>query len=152
MTPLLPLHEMLTSLWNKNNYMCLLQPYSISFCQWVDVLFTKNDICTLADIVIIDPMRTDLLPRSCATQGFVASDTTQVKERNYHNWHPTDQFFPLAIKVFGCLHKHVDVFLHDCANAIWSLKVQKALIFLPWSPFFVKKFRSHYEGCKRLPS
>jgi hypothetical protein len=35
---------------------------------------------------------------------------------------PTDQFLPIAIEVFGCLHKHVDVFLHDCAIAIWSLK------------------------------
>jgi hypothetical protein len=25
---------------------------------------------------------------------------------------------PLEIEVFGCLHKHVDVFLHDRANAI----------------------------------
>jgi hypothetical protein len=28
---------------------------------------------------------------------------------------------------------------------------QKALIFLPSSFFFVKKFQSHYKGCKRLP-
>jgi hypothetical protein len=28
----------------------------------------------------------------------------------------------LKIEVFSCLHKHVDVFLHDYANAIWSLK------------------------------
>jgi hypothetical protein len=43
----------------------------------------------------------------------------KLKEKNYHNQHPTNQFFPLAIEVFGCLHKHADVFLHDCANAIW---------------------------------
>jgi len=29
---------------------------------------------------------------------------------------------------------------------------QKALIFLPLSLFFIKKFRSHYKGCKHLPS
>ncbi len=52
-------------------------------------------------------------------------DATQTKERSYHNWHPTDQFLPLAIEVFGYLHKHVDVFLHDYANAIWSLKRTK---------------------------
>jgi hypothetical protein len=57
-----------------------------------------------------------------AIQGFVASNATQAKERSYHKQHPIDQFFPLAIEVFGCLHKHVDVFLHDCAIAIWSLK------------------------------
>jgi hypothetical protein len=52
----------------------------------------------------------------------VCSDAAQTKEKSYHNQHRTDQFFPLTIKVFDCLHKHVNVFLHVCANAIWSLK------------------------------
>ncbi len=33
-----------------------------SFCWWVDIVFTKYDICILVDIVIVDPTRTDLLP------------------------------------------------------------------------------------------
>jgi hypothetical protein len=52
-------------------------------------------------------------------------DVAQAKERSYHNRHPTDQFLSLAIEVFGCLHKHADVFLHDYANVIWSLKGTK---------------------------
>jgi hypothetical protein len=28
----------------------------------------------------------------------------------------------LAIEVFGCLHKQVDVFLHNYVNVIWSFK------------------------------
>jgi hypothetical protein len=87
-----------------------------------------------------------------AIQGFVASNATQAKERSYHKQHPIDQFLPLAIEVFGCLHKHVDVFLHNCAIAIWSLKGLEGLIFLPWSSFFVNFFRLHYKGCKRFPS
>jgi hypothetical protein len=75
-----------------------------------DIVLTKNGICTLADIIIADPTRMDLLPQSCTTQRFVASDVTQVKEMSYRSPHPIDQFFPLAIEVFGCLHKHVDVF------------------------------------------
>jgi hypothetical protein len=31
---------------------------------------------------------------------------------------PTEKFLPLTINVFGCLYKHANVFLHDCANAI----------------------------------
>jgi hypothetical protein len=31
---------------------------------------------------------------------------------------PTDQFLPLTIEVFSCLHKHGNVFLYDYANAI----------------------------------
>jgi hypothetical protein len=54
-------------------------------------------------------------------------DVIQNKERSYCNSHPTDQFLPLTIEVFGCLHKHVDMFSHDCANAIWSLKELEGL-------------------------
>jgi hypothetical protein len=61
-------------------------------------------------------------------------------------------FLLLAIEVFGCLHKHADVFLHNYANAIWSLKKLEVLIFLPWSLFFIKKFQSHYKGCKYFTS
>ncbi len=28
----------------------------------------------------------------------------------------------IVIKVFGCLYKHANVFLLNCANVIWSLK------------------------------
>ncbi len=85
-------------------------------------MLTKDDIHSLVDVVIVDPIQADLLHRSYITQGLVASDVTQTKERSYCNQHPIDQFLPLTIEVFGCLHKHVDVFLHDCANGIWSLK------------------------------
>jgi hypothetical protein len=67
----------------------------------------------------------DLLPRYYTTQRIVALDVAQAKERSYCNRHPIDQFFPLAIEVFDCLHKHVNVFLNDYANAIWSFKGTK---------------------------
>jgi hypothetical protein len=85
-------------------------------------MLTKYDIHTLANVFIANPTQADLLPQSCATQRYVAFDAIQVKEKNYHNQHLTEQFFPLPIKVFGCLHKHADMFLHNCVNAIWSLK------------------------------
>jgi hypothetical protein len=88
-------------------------------------VLTKDGICTIANIVIADLMWVDLLPRSCAIEGFATSDDVQAQEKSYCNRHLTDQILPLAIEVFGCLHKHVDVFLHDCANAIWSLKGDK---------------------------
>ncbi len=85
-------------------------------------MLTKNGIRTLVDVIITNPTRTNLLPQSYMIQKFAAYDVAQAKERNCLNWHPTNQFLPLKIEVFGCLHKHVDVFLHDYANAIWSLK------------------------------
>jgi hypothetical protein len=115
-------------------------------------VFTKDDICTLADVVIANPPRAYLLPWFYTTQGFVAFDVIQAKKRSYHNRHPIDQFLPLVIEVFRCLHKHVDVFLHDCANAIWNLKGTEGLHLSTCSLFFVKKFGSHYKGCKCFPS
>jgi len=81
-------------------------------------MFTINGICILADVVIVDPMQMDLLPWFCATQRFVTFNAPQAKERSYHNWHPTEQFLLLIIEIYGGLHKHVEVFLHNCANAI----------------------------------
>jgi hypothetical protein len=48
-------------------------------------MFTKDGICTLVDVVIVDLMQTYLFPQSYATQGFVASDAVQSKERSRHN-------------------------------------------------------------------
>jgi hypothetical protein len=52
------------------------------FCQQINIVLTKDGICTLTDIVIADSTQADLLPQSCATQGFVT------KEKSYHNQHP----------------------------------------------------------------
>jgi hypothetical protein len=66
---------------------------------------------------------------SCAIQEFVALDVVQAKEFFYCNWYwdPIYKSLPLAIEIFGCLHKHADVFLHYYANAIQSLKGIKCL-------------------------
>jgi hypothetical protein len=62
--------------------------------QQVDIVLTKDAIHTLTNIVVAYPTRTDLLPPSCAIQGFVTSDAAQTKEKNYCNRHPTNQFLP----------------------------------------------------------
>jgi hypothetical protein len=76
-----------------------------SFHLRVDIVLIKDGICTLVNIVIVDPMQANLFFRSCTIQGFATSNTIQTKEMNYHNRQPIDQFLPLVIKVFGCLHK-----------------------------------------------
>jgi hypothetical protein len=138
-TPLPSLHEMLVSTWDKNNYMCFPSTIFNSFRQWVNIVLTQYDIYTLANIVIVDPMWMDLFPWSCVTQGFATSDANQAKEKSYSNQHPINQLFPLAIEVFGCLHKHVDVFLHDCANAICSLKGIEGFHFSTLVTFLCQK-------------
>jgi hypothetical protein len=59
----------------------------------------------LTNIVIVDFMRVNLFPQSCTTHKFVASNATRAKERNYRDRHLIDQFLPLAIAIFGCVHK-----------------------------------------------
>jgi hypothetical protein len=72
-------------------------------------------------------MQIYFLPQFCAFQGFTTFDAVQTKEKRYHNQHPINQFFFLTIEIFEYLHKYVDVFIYDYANAIWSLKGQKGL-------------------------
>jgi hypothetical protein len=60
------------------------------------MLLTKDDICTLINIIITNPMQADLLPRSCITQGIDASDTAQTKKKSYYDQHPIDQFLPFS--------------------------------------------------------
>ncbi len=115
-------------------------------------MFTKNGIYTLVDVVIVELKQVDLLPQSCTTQKFVAFDATQAKERSYYDQHPINEFLPLAIETFGCLHKHVDVFLHDYANVNWIFKKQKDLIFFVLVTFFIKKIQLHCKGCRHPPS
>ncbi len=76
---------MLVSMWGENNYMCFLQnTFNFSY-QWVDIMLTKDDICVLVDVVMVDPTQANLLPQSYTTQGFVASDAVQAKEQSYLN-------------------------------------------------------------------
>jgi hypothetical protein len=39
-------------------------------------------------------------------------------------------FFPLVVKVFGCVHQHAKGFLYQCANMTWGAK---SIIGLPLS-------------------
>jgi hypothetical protein len=68
-------------------------------------------------LTIVELKWVDLIPQSCTTQRFATFDATQAKEKSYYDQHPTNEFLSLAIEAFGCLHKQVDVFLNDYANA-----------------------------------
>jgi len=147
-TPLLPLRKMLAFMWGNNNYIALLSNMFNSSCWRINIVLTKDDIHILVDIVIVDPTRTDLFLRSCTTQGLVAFNVVQSKKWSYCDRHLTNQFLPLTMEGFRCLHKQADVFLHNCANAVWSLKRLKCpplfVLFLNhiniWFSNFPKRF------------
>jgi hypothetical protein len=48
-------------------------------------VFTKDEIRTLVNVVIADPIQADLLHESHATRRFVASEVIQAKEKNHHD-------------------------------------------------------------------
>ncbi len=110
------LHELLSNMFNSS-------------CWRIDITLTKDDICILINIVvvIVDSTQVNLFLQSCATQWLVGFDAAQAKERNYLDWQHVNQFLPLVVDAFGYLHKQAYVFLHNCANVIWSLKRLKGL-------------------------
>jgi hypothetical protein len=66
-------------------------------------MFTKDDIRTLVDVVIVYLTWVDL--SSCIIQTYAAFNAAQVEEKNYCDWHPTNQFLSLTIEIFRYLHK-----------------------------------------------
>jgi hypothetical protein len=83
---------------------------------------------------------------------FATSNVAQTNEKRFCNQHPTNKFLPLINEVFDCLHKHVNVFLNNFANAIWSLKGLEGPHLSILVIFLVKKLQAHYKGCKCPPS
>jgi hypothetical protein len=104
---------------------------------WIDIVFTKNGICILVNIVIVYPTCVNILPWFCIIQGFVTSNAIQAKKKELPWPTSMNSFLLLTIEVFRCLHKQNDVFLHECANATWSFKRPKGP-----SPFYVGYFSS----------
>jgi hypothetical protein len=63
-----------------------------------------NCVCTLVDIVIVNPIQVDLVLQPIVLYGVGTIVVIQVNDDFYYNWLSVNMFFPLAIKVFECLH------------------------------------------------
>lgn len=68
-------------------------------------MLSTDGICTLVDMVIVDPTQVDLVFQVVSSHEVAAMTITQAKGELYHDQHLIDTFLPLAIKVFGCLHQ-----------------------------------------------
>jgi hypothetical protein len=89
-------------------------------------------------------------------------DLAQLKDLLlWHNWnqrkelsqpHFTNQFLSLTIDIFRYLHKQVHVFLHNCANVIWSLKKLRSPPFSIFVTFFIKNFNYITKDASKTPS
>ncbi len=85
-------------------------------------MLIANGICTLANIVIVDPTHVNLISQVAYSWGMVITIVIQAEFVSYCDRHPEDDFIPIAIEIFICLYQQVDDFLHQCANMTWSAK------------------------------
>jgi hypothetical protein len=75
----------ITIAWNVGFHMWSKQLHALpstiinSTCQQVNIVLTKDDIHTLVDIVIVNPMQAYLLPWFCATQELDAFNAASAK-------------------------------------------------------------------------
>jgi hypothetical protein len=76
-----------------------LNTFNFSY-QWIDIVFTKDDICTLIDVVIANPAYEHIyFPNFAPPKDLLL--LMWFKPKMELLW----PFFPLVVKVFGCLHK-----------------------------------------------
>jgi hypothetical protein len=98
-------------------------------------MFTKDGILTLIETLIADPTRTNLLLDLAQLKDL--PPWMQLKPRK--GVITTDTPLIIAIKLFVCLYKHVNVFLHGYVNVVWSLKGPEGLNLSILIIFFLQK-------------
>lgn len=102
------------------------------------MLVGQHGIRMLANIIIIDPIEHMWFHKQLYLMVLLLQLLLMLISL-YHDQYPTNQFFPLAIEVFGCLYQKVDNFLHWCANMVWSLKGFGGLPLLVLHSFYMQK-------------
>jgi hypothetical protein len=65
-------------------------------------MLSINGVCTLANVVIVDPAWVDLVSR--VSHGVVATIMVTIKYGFYHDQFLTKMLLPLNVEVFECLH------------------------------------------------
>lgn len=84
----------------------------------VDLTMVRDGHRTLADLVVANPLRHDLIDIASTTAGAAASRAATTKEAKYTARAPSDTFLPLAIEMFGRLHHPFDGLLRQAARDI----------------------------------
>jgi hypothetical protein len=69
-------------------------------------------ICTLVNVLIANSTSVDLVFQIASSCEVAANMIAYTQQGLYHDRHPINEFLPLAIKVFGCLHQQAYDFLH----------------------------------------
>jgi hypothetical protein len=74
-----------------------------SLCCQVNILLSINGGCTLASVVITNPIGVDLVSQVVLSHGIIVIVVAHAKDGLYRDEFPTNMFLPLVIEVFECL-------------------------------------------------
>ncbi len=83
----------------------------------MDIFIIKNSFQTLVDIIIADLTHLDLVQHVLTTIVHATIVVVQDKTWFYTERTLGDDFIPLAIETYSCLHPHFDSFLTICVHA-----------------------------------
>jgi len=65
-----------------------------------------DGICTLANVVIVDPTQAYLVSHAISSRGVAVIMAIQSKEKLYYDQHLKEVFLPLAIEVWTIFYQH----------------------------------------------
>jgi hypothetical protein len=68
------------------------------------------------DIVVIDPIRTNMVQRASTATTHAMMIAYQKKTQSYVKQTPCNNFIPLAIDTYGCFHSRFDSFFTTYAQ------------------------------------
>jgi len=89
-------------LWLQTHVLSL--PFLQFSCWQVDIVLLVDGTCTLADVIIVDPIQAYLVSWASLFHGVMVTLMAQVKGL-YYDRYPMHVFFLLAIESFECLHQ-----------------------------------------------
>ena len=103
--------------------------------------------CSIEDVVVADPTRSDHVARCAVSTGLGVAARLAVsqKHRAHSDLFPGDAFRPLAVETYGCLDGPFDDFLRDCARRAAASGTTSAS-----SSTLACFFRQHVSGALQL--
>jgi hypothetical protein len=82
----------------------------------VDIVITRDNFRTLADVVIVDLTHPNLVQCASTTIVHAATIVAQNRAWSYKEQVLEDDSIPIAIETYGCLHLCFDSFLTSCVH------------------------------------
>jgi hypothetical protein len=80
-----------------------------------NVKFTRDNFQTLMDVVIVNSTCTNMVQWTLIMTTHVMMMTAHEKTWSYVERALGNDFIPLVIEMYGCLHSHFDSYLTICA-------------------------------------